>query len=105
METYERLNPEPDFPRLVSAVVPGWLDEGPSGHPGGTVSRIQARVLVVREDEDHLTSAADAVELRGLLPHAHLLNIPFAGHVAHADGAEVFLAATKQFLNQPLPAK
>lgn len=65
------------------------------------MARIQAPVLVVRGDEDHLTALADAVELRHKLPHAHLLNIPFAGHVAYAEGEDIFLPALRRFLSEP----
>jgi pimeloyl-ACP methyl ester carboxylesterase len=96
---YQRLNPEPDFERLVKALVPGWLDESPSGHPDDTVAKIQAPVLVVRGDDDHLTALQDTVELCGTLPEAHFLNIPFAGHVAYAEGNDLFAPALRQFLD------
>lgn len=59
---------------------------------------IVALVLVVRGDDDHLTALEDAVELRGRLPEGHLLGIPFAGHVAHDEGREVFVPALRRFL-------
>jgi len=99
-EAYQRLNPEPDFERLTKALVQGWLDESPSGHPDNRVADITAPVLVVRGDDDHLTALQDAVELRGMLKEAHFLSIPFAGHVAHAEGEEVFLPALRKFLRQ-----
>lgn len=105
VETYERLNPEPDFARLVFAVVPGWLDEGPSGHPGDAVARIESQVLVVRGDDDHLAAATDAVELRDVLPRGYYLSIPFGGHVAYEDAPEVFLPALKRFLGSPRNSK
>lgn len=95
---YQRLNPEPDFERFAKALVQGWLDEGSSGHPDDTVAQIQAPVLVVRGDDDHLTTLPDAVELCGALPQAHFLSIPFAGHVAYADGIDIFLPALRRFL-------
>lgn len=103
-EAYQRLNPEPDFERFAKALVSGWLDESPSGHPDDTVSRIQAPVLVVRGDDDHLTTATDAEALRRTVPQGHLLNIPFAGHVAHTEGQTVFVPALHRFLKQDRPA-
>ncbi|MEO6281407.1 alpha/beta hydrolase [Roseateles sp.] len=99
-EAYQRLNPEPDFERLTTALVQGWLDESPSGHPDDRVADIQAPVLVVRGDDDPLTALNDAVELRGAVKKAHFLGIPFAGHVAHVEGEEVFLPALRRFLGQ-----
>jgi pimeloyl-ACP methyl ester carboxylesterase len=103
-KTYERLNPAPDFDRLVPAVVSGWLDEGPTGHPGDAVERIACPTLVVRGDDDHLTAPEDSVELCARLPDAHFLNIPFAGHVAHEDGKSIFLEALHAFLRQSATA-
>ncbi|WP_162259994.1 alpha/beta fold hydrolase [Rhizobacter sp. Root16D2] len=97
-DDYQRLNPEPDFERLAKALIPGWLDETITGHPDDGVAKIKAPVLIVRGDDDHLTSLADAVELRGKLAQAHFLNIPFAGHVAFADRADTFLPALREFL-------
>lgn len=99
-EAYQRLNPEPDFDRFAQALVSGWLDESPTGHPDDTVDSIRSPVLVVRGDDDHLTALSDAVELRGRLSDAHLLNIPFAGHVAHVEGADVFVPALRRFIGQ-----
>jgi pimeloyl-ACP methyl ester carboxylesterase len=75
------------------------LDESPSGHPDDTVAKIHAPVLVVRGDDDHLTALQDTVELCGTLPEAHFLNIPFAGHVAYAEGKDLFVPALRQFLD------
>ncbi|WP_077003075.1 alpha/beta fold hydrolase [Variovorax sp. KK3] len=99
-DAYQRLNPAPDFERFTKALVKGWLDETPSGHPDDRVTNIQAPVLVVRGDDDHLTSLEDAVELRQKLPDGHFLGIPFAGHVAFDDAAEVFVPALRGFLEQ-----
>ncbi|WP_457425525.1 alpha/beta fold hydrolase [Roseateles sp. P5_E7] len=99
-DAYQSLNPEPDFERLTKALVQGWLDDSPSGHPDDRVADITAPVLVVRGDDDHLTALQDAVELRETLKDAHFLGIPFAGHVAHAEGEEVFLPALRRFLGQ-----
>jgi len=95
---YRRLNPEPDFERLAKALVAGWLDETRTGHPDEGVARIQARVLVVRGDDDHLTTLEDAAELRRTLLDGHFLGIPFAGHVAHDEGREIFVAGLRRFL-------
>ncbi len=104
-DAYQRLNPEPDFERLARELVAGWLDEGPGGHPDEAVDRIRVPVLVVRGDDDHLTTLPDAVELRGRLSQGHFLGIPFAGHVAHDDGADLFVPVLRRFLGRDAPAR
>lgn len=100
-DAYQRLNPEPDFERFTRALVAGWLDESDTGHPDDRVRAIQAPVLVVRGDDDHLTALEDAVALKQALPHGHFLGLPFAGHVAHDDGRELFLTAWRRFVEPP----
>lgn len=39
-ESYRRVNPEPDFGRLVAAAVRMWLDTSPMGYPGDAVDRL-----------------------------------------------------------------
>lgn len=101
LSTYQRLNPEPDFERLVRAVLPMWLDEAEAtGHPGDAVAGIGCPVLVVHGDRDHLVGLDVAAGLRDALPQAHLLNVPFAGHVVMADEPQVLLAGLGRFFAQ-----
>lgn len=103
-ELYRRVNPEPNFDRLVAAVVPMWLDTGPTGYPGDAVDRIEGELLVIRGDEDHLFSRCSAVDLADRVNGAALANIPFAGHAAHADRPRVVAASVIEFLKRPAPA-
>lgn len=104
LPTYQRLNPEPDFERLVQAVLPMWLDAGTdTGHPGEAVAALACPVLLVHGDRDHLVALAVPAALQALLPQAHLLNVPFAGHVVMADEPEVMLAGLRRFLARTTP--
>ncbi len=95
---YNAVNPQPDFAALIDAVVPMWLDDGPSGYPGECVRQIRCPLLAIRGDEDHLVSRASVFELAEQVPGAKLLNIPFAGHEAHKDQAEGVMACVNRFL-------
>jgi pimeloyl-ACP methyl ester carboxylesterase len=95
---YQRLNPRPDFEALVAASKRMWLDKGASGYPGKRVKAISCPTLIVRGDQDHLYSLAEAVELRTLIRDAQLLHLPNAGHVVFNDSKEMCLLGIKQFL-------
>jgi pimeloyl-ACP methyl ester carboxylesterase len=97
---YQRLNPQPEFERFARALVDGWLDETHTGHPDDAVTKIRAPVLIVRGDEDHLTTLTDCAELRDKLPDGHFLGIPYAGHVAYVEGLEVLRPALQAFLRR-----
>lgn len=98
---YEKINPEPDFGTLVKAAVSVWTDTGPTGYPGEIVRNIKSPLLIVRGDEDHLLSLNEAVELRKRVSGSAFLNIPFAGHEAHKDSAEIFIVSVNDFLTRP----
>jgi len=95
---YRRLNPQPDFEAFVAASKKLWLDESPAGYPGMAVKGIRCPTLIVRGDEDHLFSLAEAVELRTLIADSQLLHLPKAGHTAFDDSREMCLLGVKQFL-------
>lgn len=99
-EAYQALNPEPDFDTFGKALIEGWQDTTASGHPGDAVSDIHCPALIVRGDEDHLTTIEDAVELSHRIKGAHLFSVPLAGHVAYDDQVEVFQAGLEDFLQQ-----
>jgi pimeloyl-ACP methyl ester carboxylesterase len=95
---YQRLNPQPDFAAFVAASKKLWLDESPAGYPGKAVRNIRCPTLLVRGDQDHLFSLAEAVELRTLIADSQLLHLPKAGHVAFDDSREMCLLGLQQFL-------
>jgi pimeloyl-ACP methyl ester carboxylesterase len=95
---YQRLNPEPDFDRLMQALVVMWLDQSAAGYPNEQLKQWTNPMLITRGDKDRLTSGKSAADLAGLLKNAMLLNIPFAGHVAFNDQPEIFKIALQQFL-------
>lgn len=97
---YQRLNPAPDFDRLAAQVFGMWLDSSATGYPGETVADIRCPTLVVRGDDDHMLALADAAALAALIPGAGLLNLPFAGHLAHEDQPELFVTALNAFLRR-----
>jgi pimeloyl-ACP methyl ester carboxylesterase len=99
---YERLNPEPDFHRLVSALVPMWSDTTDSGYPAERVDRIRCPMLLIRGDQDHLVTLDTLVELQKRVPISMVFDIPLAGHVVHDDQRDIFVSGLRQFLNQPL---
>lgn len=98
---YKDINPQPDFDALVKAVVGVWTDTTATGYPNETVRNITAPLLIVRGDGDDLFSLREAAELRSRVEGASFFNIPFAGHAAHEDSAEIFVAAVNDFLTHP----
>lgn len=97
-DSYQALNPEPDFERLTTALRNLWLDSGEEGYPNETVRDIPASLLVMRGDEDQLVSRTNAIELADRVPDAKLLNIPFADHSTHEDRPEWLLPVLDVFL-------
>lgn len=96
-DTYQQLNPEPDFDVLARSLIEMWLDPKPSGYVNEAVQNIACPLLIVRGDDDHLISLEAVTELRGLVRNSRLLNIPFAGHAAFQDQTEMFVLALNQF--------
>jgi pimeloyl-ACP methyl ester carboxylesterase len=97
---YMSNNPEPDFERLVKAVVGLWTDIDRSAYPGAMVKQIAAPTLLVRGNEDHLYSLKCAIELRDQINNAGLLNIPGAGHEVYKDTPVLFLEPVNEFLEK-----
>lgn len=97
---YMSNNPEPDFEKLVKAVVALWTDIQCSAYPGATVKQIAAPTLLVRGNEDHLYSLKSGIELRDQINSASLLNIPDAGHEVYKDAPILFLEAVNKFLEK-----
>lgn len=103
-EVYQRVNPEPAFDTLVETIVRMWQDEGPQGYPGDAVRRITSELLVVHGDDDHLVSRQNTWALVDQVKGARLLNIPFAGHVAHDDQPALAMLGVNLFLQHQADA-
>lgn len=101
-EIYMRLNPTPDFDRFAAAVVGMWTDLSPDGHPGMLMGQIDNEMLIVRGDNDPLTTLDSMTKLRSVTKNMSFLNIPFAEHVAFDDAPEVFLQTVSRFFSVPL---
>lgn len=100
---YQRLNPQPDYDRFAAAVIALWTDLSPNGYPGQRMSDVSIPLLVVRGDNDFLTSLDSFARLKTLNPGIAFLNVSQAEHVAFAEAPDVFLAALARFLNVPPP--
>ena len=97
-DSYQAMNPAPDFERLAVALRALWLDSDADGYPNETVRNITADLLVVRGDEDMLVSRTNAVELADRVPNARLLNVPFANHSPQEDRPEWLIPVLEKFL-------
>lgn len=102
---YEAGNPEPDFDALLRDVKALWLDADPAtSYPGEQVRHITAPTLIVCGDNDPFMPLTEALALReritGAGGRAGVFVVPFAGHAAHAQATQVFLAAVNAFLLQ-----
>jgi pimeloyl-ACP methyl ester carboxylesterase len=104
-ELYRRVNPEPDFDRLVAAVVRMWLDMSATGYPGDAIDRLAGALLVLRGDDDHLFSRRAAADLADRVNGAALANIPFVGHAAHVERPRVVAEIVTEFLKRPVPVE
>ena len=99
-DTYQKLNPAPNFDFITQSIIKMWLDSNSSGYPNEAVKNIGCPLLVVRGDDDHLLLRDAVVELSGLIKNSRLLNIPFAGHVAFEDQEEIFRISLNEFLKR-----
>jgi pimeloyl-ACP methyl ester carboxylesterase len=99
---YERLNPSPEFPRLLRDAVTMWKDGGPDGHPEGAVRAIRAPVLATVGDKDPFPTVQNADALAAQVRAATLMIAPGAGHAAHQDRADIVVPRIIAFLgDQP----
>ncbi len=97
-DTYQRLNPTPDYNLFTQQLIRMWLDSTSSGYPNEKVANIKCPILMVRGDKDDIFALSDIVELSKLLPNSTVLNVPFAGHMAFRAQKDIFLLCLKQFL-------
>jgi pimeloyl-ACP methyl ester carboxylesterase len=98
-ESYMRLNPESDFDHFSRAVVAMWMDLSADGHPGALMSQVNNEILIIRGDNDPLTSLESIVKLHRILRNMSFSNVPFAEHVAFNDAPEIFLQEVDRFFS------
>lgn len=97
-ETYDRLNPEPNFNHLTTQVIAMWLDARSSGCPNERIKSIECPMLVVRGETDPALSAADLDELSQRVKSAKLCTIAVAGHFAFQEQRQIFMEVLREFL-------
>ncbi len=97
-ESYNRLNPKPEFDALFKQSVRMALDIGTTGRPNEHVKNISCPSLIVRGENDPIVSLSDIVELSKLVKNACILNIPSAGHEAYKDQRGIFTNKLEEFL-------
>jgi len=97
-ETYQSINPKPDFEKLTNEIVKMWIDETATGHPNDSVQKINCPTLIVRGDKDHLISKQSSFELSEKIESANLANIPFCGHEVYSEQPNILMSIINQFL-------
>ena len=89
--SYQRLNPKPDFELFTQRVLGMWLDESTTGFPNEAVQHITCPLLIVRGENDHLVSEESLLELSEIVSDSRYVNIASAGHVVFHDEKEKFM--------------
>ncbi len=104
-ESYNRLNPKPEFDALFRRATKMALDTSATGRPNESVKNISCPSLIVRGENDPIVSISDLVELSKLVKGARILNIPSAGHEAFLDQLETFTTHLKEFMQKEILEK
>lgn len=97
-ESYQRLNPLPDFDQLVAKTVQMWQGSTETGYLAEDVDCLTGEVLVIRGDNDPFFTREAAVELTSRINQSVFANFAFAGHAAHEDQPEMVLRCILEFL-------
>ncbi|CDG21384.1 conserved protein of unknown function [Xenorhabdus poinarii G6] len=98
--TYQGLNSQPDFDRLMNAVRTMWLDQSSTGYPDTTISNIVCPVLICRGDNDFLVSLTHSQEMVEKIDSASLFNIPYTSHSVHEERPEWLSSVFDHFLKE-----
>ena len=98
VDYYNKVNPNPNFDKLVKSVVNLWTDTGISGYPGNEINKITNPTLIVRGDKDMLFPLNTAIDFINKTKNVNLFNIPFIGHEVHKEAVELFLPVFQEFL-------
>ncbi len=99
VKDYHRLNPEQNYEALVQSVLAMEIERAETGHPNEKVNDISAETLLIRGDNDFLTSSESLSELKTRIKGASFLNVPFVEHVVHVEQPQVVEIILKQFYN------
>lgn len=77
-----------------------WAQRAMAARPDSTetLKGIDVPALVIRGDEDELSSEADTEAMAAALPNATLVTIPASGHLTAVETPEEFNAALLEFL-------
>ena len=95
---YQVNNPKPDFELFVKQILNMWLDKSSNGQPDENVSKIKTPTLLIRGDNDFLSSLESYVELQKNIENSSILNIPFCEHVVFTEQPKIVEIALKEFL-------
>lgn len=101
LDSYQLLNPQPDFERFTKYVIDMWIDKTEDGYPLESVKNITIPTLIIRGNDDNAIPLESAAELAAKIEKSILFNIPFAPHDAQNKYPQFFEAVTKEFLNTP----
>ncbi len=99
-ERYLKLNPEADFDTFSTSALSLWRDQSSTGHPNDLVDKITAKTLLIRGDNDFMTSLKSLCELQNHIEGASLLNVPFAEHVVYEEQPEIVKQIILRFLSE-----
>ena len=72
------------------------LRDRPDARPG--LANVKGPVLMVVGEEDEVTPPKAAEAMKALVPHATLVHMPKAGHLANVERPGDFNEAVAQFL-------
>jgi pimeloyl-ACP methyl ester carboxylesterase len=97
-QSYERLNPEPNWDRFVAKIKELWLSE--TNLTDEDLKAIRCPVLISHGDKDTFVSLADVVWMYEQIPHANLYVAPDGSHSHPREQIEAFGPILLRFLNR-----
>ena len=95
---YQVNNPEANFEFFVKQILNMWLDKTSRGQPNEDVCKIKASTLLIRGDNDFLSSLESYVQLQKNIENSSILNIPFSEHIVFAEQPQIVEIALREFL-------
>lgn len=95
---YQANNPKANFELFVEQIINMWLDKSSNGQPNENVSKIKTQTLLIRGDNDFLSSLESYIQLQKNIENSSILNIPFCEHIVFDEQPEIIEIALKEFL-------